>query len=357
MQKHYNSKTLDVEAVKSAIHGREVEILRHVGGLPNEILDGKKEHPCPKCGGNTRFRLIDAKDGAVRCSHCFKDKSDGNNGDLISSIMWICSATFPEALQLIGDYCGVNAVSHSTAKRNVKSGKPTFDQNNIVAEYHYTDAKGQTAYRVLRDCRKNFMQCRPHSDKPGQWVWNLNGVDRVPYGLPKLLDENCKVVYIVEGEKDADNLNRLLRDCEIIDRVATTSAGGVPSAKQWAGFVNEYGLAEKQVMVIPDNDEAGIPFGREVCKAFVNAGCQSVKMIILPEVKDISDLIDLRTRYNLSGYNGLCVFLWNDKKRVKIRCLQRMSNCISLFYFSHIAQSHATMTIIHTSSTLKHLIR
>ena len=299
-QHHSTVNTLDVQAVKSAASGRELEILRSVGGIDGELLD-KKGHPCPKCGGHDRFALIDAKAGAVHCRHCFSEKS----GDFIAAVQWMRDCTFPEAVRLIGDYLGVNPSDNNTVSQSgprpkgqgrqgqPSGNKPPFDRNNIIAEYLYTDADGQAVYKAMRDVHKNFMQARPDPANPDKWILNLKGVERVPYQLPTLLDVNRHTIYIVEGEKDADNLNRLFQDCEITDRVATTSAGGSNSAKFWPGFVEKYGLANKRVFVMPDNDTPGISFGRAVCKAFCDADCHNVKMVSLP-VKDISDLIELR---------------------------------------------------------------
>ena len=46
------------DEVLNAAKGRAVDILRDVAGISADILDGD-HHPCPKCGGKDRFRLID----------------------------------------------------------------------------------------------------------------------------------------------------------------------------------------------------------------------------------------------------------------------------------------------------------
>ena len=290
---NYNGKSLDAQVIKQATEGRERDIYIHVCGISAELLDGKHHgcpHPnCPNGPGKDRFRCRIELDGMPL--HCNQDFSE-KNSDVIAAVQWMRNCTFPEALRLIADYLGINPNGDNAASQP-KEKKPPFDRNNIVAEYHYTDAVGELVYKVLRDVHKNFMQGRPDPNNPGKWIWNLQYVKRVPYGLPMLLDENRCNVYIVEGEKDADNLNQLFYDCGKSDCVATTSAGGSNSASKWPGFIDEYNLADRRVFVMPDNDEPGLTFGRAVCKAFHDANCNSVKMVSLP-VKDISDLIELR---------------------------------------------------------------
>jgi len=76
------------------------------------------------------------------------------------------------------------------------------------AIYDYTNAEGKLIYQVLRyesDGGKDFKQRRP--DGKEGWIWNLKGVERVPYNLPKVVDTD--VVWIVEGEKNVKDLDDL----------------------------------------------------------------------------------------------------------------------------------------------------
>ena len=61
----------------------------------------------------------------------------------------------------------------------------------------------------------------PPRQVSGRWVYDLKGIRRVLYNLPALLAANADApIFIVEGERDADNLMKL-------DLLATTNAGGV----------------------------------------------------------------------------------------------------------------------------------
>jgi len=89
-----HTSRIDADQVKAAAISRELELLEYVAHIDREILDGK-HHACPKCGGEDRFRLIDAKAGAVYCNQCFNSK----NGDFLAAIQHFRGISFPQALQ------------------------------------------------------------------------------------------------------------------------------------------------------------------------------------------------------------------------------------------------------------------
>lgn len=86
------------DELKDICRGEWVRIIAEIGRIAPGLLDGKK-HACPKCGGNTRFRMVDPDDGAVICSHCFQV----NNGDGFAAIMWLTDCTFPEAIRKVSE--------------------------------------------------------------------------------------------------------------------------------------------------------------------------------------------------------------------------------------------------------------
>ena len=105
----------DVELVRQAAAARWSEILSHLGRVDLAILDGK-HHPCPKCGGDDRFRMIDSKVGALLCNQCFSTK----NGDGFAALQWLSGWDFKEALTQLAEYLGVKV-------ENKKSADPAKD--------------------------------------------------------------------------------------------------------------------------------------------------------------------------------------------------------------------------------------
>ena len=149
----------------------------------------------------------------------------------------------------------------------------------IVAEYNYLDEQSKLLYQVLRFSPKGFSQRKP--DGQGKWSYRLNGVRRVLYRLPELLaSEPSMLVFIVEGEKDADCLISL-------GFVATTNAGG---AGKWCNEYNQY-IHGRPVVIIPDNDESGRKHAEKVAQA-IHSEAASIKIIELPGVTDKGDVSD-----------------------------------------------------------------
>ncbi|MFN8547762.1 MAG: hypothetical protein U0527_07255 [Candidatus Eisenbacteria bacterium] len=109
---------------------------------------------------------------------------------------------------------------------------------------------------------------------------NLQGVQCVLYRLGDLLAEPEAWVYLVEGEKDADNLHRL-------GLVATTNPMG---AGKWRNDYNE-SLRGRHVVILPDNDEPGETHARDVARRLsgIAASVRVVELPGLPPKGDVSD--------------------------------------------------------------------
>lgn len=155
--------------------------------------------------------------------------------------------------------------------------KPFQQKGAIAAEYSYYDERGRLVYQTLRFEPKNFTQRRP--DNKGGWLYNLSGVTRIPYRLPELLQARNATVFIVEGEKDADNLARL-------GLVATCNVGG---AGNWQTTCNRY-LRGRHVVLLPDNDDAGRDHAKKVIASLTGIAA-SIRTIELDvsEKGDVSD--------------------------------------------------------------------
>jgi hypothetical protein len=100
----------DLGALKGQAAERWPEILSALGGALVELLDGKN-HPCPKCGGNDRFRMIDVEAGALFCNQCF----NRHNGDGIAALQWLRGCDFPSAVANLTNYL---RASPATAARS-----------------------------------------------------------------------------------------------------------------------------------------------------------------------------------------------------------------------------------------------
>lgn len=152
----------------------------------------------------------------------------------------------------------------------------------IVAQYDYRDASGALLYQVVRFDPKGFKQRRPDPTQPGGWSWNLQGVARLPYKLPELIEAIAleRTVYVVEGEKDADAL-------AAIGLTATTNAGG---AGKW---LDRYGphFRGAHVVILPDNDQPGQRHAAQVATSLQGVAA-SVRIVELPNLAPKGDVFD-----------------------------------------------------------------
>lgn len=156
----------------------------------------------------------------------------------------------------------------------------------IVATYDYRDEAGLLLFQVVRyDApKKDFRHRRP--DGHGGWVWKLkDDTRRVLYRLPDML--NADTVHIAEGEKDVDRLWAL-------GIVSTTNAGGAEQTEgkktKWRDEYNQC-LADKHVVILPDNDDAEERHGLAVARALLPVAA-SVKVVRLPGLPPKGDVSD-----------------------------------------------------------------
>ena len=142
-----------------------------------------------------------------------------------------------------------------------KLGLPSFQPGNsqsrpsrtVVKTYDYTDDAGEVLFQVIRYEPKGFSQRRP--DLLGGWINNLDGVRRVPYKLPELIESvaNERPVFVVEGEKAVDALRE-------INIPATCNPHG---AGKWRDEYSEH-FKGATVYILPDNDETGRDHAKQV---------------------------------------------------------------------------------------------
>jgi len=147
--------------------------------------------------------------------------------------------------------------------------------SHIIVAYDYTDEAGTLLYQVVRTEPKSFFQRYP--DGRGGWI-NRKCARQVLYQLPRLL--SSPIVFVVEGEKDAD---RLIAE----GFIATTNSGGANA--RWLPEYSET-LRGKEVILIPDNDPPGRKRVETIGRDLV--GSAEVTVLALEGCKDVSDWLD-----------------------------------------------------------------
>jgi 5S rRNA maturation endonuclease (ribonuclease M5) len=158
------------------------------------------------------------------------------------------------------------------------------------AIYPYTDEHGKLLFQKMRFPGKRFSQRKIGEN--GEWVYNLGKVRKPLYNLQALITANQ--VIVTEGEKDADNVNRLalssLDESRFSRIMATTNFDG---AGHWDPLYSRY-FAGKDVAIFPDFDDPGRHHAATVA-ASVYDYAASVKVVELPGLPpkgDISDYLE-----------------------------------------------------------------
>jgi 5S rRNA maturation endonuclease (ribonuclease M5) len=151
-------------------------------------------------------------------------------------------------------------------------------RDNIKDIYPYTDKDGKTLYEVVRFEPKTF---RPRRMNGTGYVWNLHGVVQVPYRLKDIYDRRDEVIYIVEGEKDANTIVQKL------GYVATTNCFG---ASNWKPEINSH-FSGRDCVIVPDNDDEGRKHAEKVVEQLKSV-CSSLKVVHLPVANQKEDITD-----------------------------------------------------------------
>ncbi len=146
----------------------------------------------------------------------------------------------------------------------------TFNNKQFAAKWTWRDEHGEIiGYTVryegekLKQTGKRAKDVIPYFQKKGiKWVAKAPKGERKLYNLDLISDaEEGEQIYVVEGEKKADLLVQL-------GLTATYSLGGSNAAAKtdWTP------LANKQVVIWADNDEAGKVYESNVFRELVNVG-------------------------------------------------------------------------------------
>jgi hypothetical protein len=169
------------------------------------------------------------------------------------------------------------------------NGKPHTNgkTREIGRVYKYHDENGKHIFDNVRYKPKDFRYRRPVGN--GRYVWNLDGIQLVLYHLPILLAAPPdQPVWIVEGEKDVENLSAA-------GRLATCNPMG---AGKWRDHYSD-ALAGRHCLIIPDNDppDRQFPQGKgrwhaqQVAQS-LSGRAVSVKIVELPGLPEKGDVSD-----------------------------------------------------------------
>ena len=158
----------------------------------------------------------------------------------------------------------------------------------LIGLFPFVNAKNQVIYYKAKFIRPDGKKETPYYHIEGDKVISTRGVNEVPYNLYNVLKgiEESKTIIFVEGEKDVNTINSLLKG---MDYVATS----IKDCKDLE-IIKEPGM---KIFVISDTGEAGENYKWKILKEFIKIS-KVFKVVNLPGLKalgnnkDVTDWIE-----------------------------------------------------------------
>lgn len=156
-------------------------------------------------------------------------------------------------------------------------------------DYDYTDEEGKLLYYKVRTIEPKDFRLM-HLDENGEPAPGIEGCKRVFYRLPELLKgiSDNKIIFLVEGEKDADTLVNL-------GLTATTTI--ITTQELSDDFIKI--LKNADVVILYDYDKTGVDRKDRLCKQLFSR-VKRLRVVDLPGLnysekhgKDITDWLEM----------------------------------------------------------------
>lgn len=197
--------------------------------------------------------------------------------------------------------------------QQIKSMTPSHPQKNIVAIYKYYDEKNHLLFEKIRYDPKDF-RIR-YTDRFGEVIWKLPTTKPPLYNLPTVLNaiKNKETVYIVEGEKDVDNLgkHKLIATCNF------DGAAKEGQNPKWRDRYNETLKEADSIVIISDNDDPGRAHAQFIIEA-LSKYVKNIKIVELPGLKDKEDVSDYLINHTIQDLLAIIADtpIYNGKKEL-----------------------------------------
>ena len=247
---------------------------------------GKDQYICPLCNSGTGKNGTGAftfypETNSYKCFSC------GRYGDIFSlyAEMNNLSQTsdFPVIVDELSKKYHLPSSDYMNTQNYANSDTWVKIRSHVYSNINRDKIAVKTIYK------------KPDGSKTARWehyenntlVKGLNGLQMPLYHICNLTD-NTKPVFIVEGEKDVETMEKL-------GYIATTSPNGAGS--KWKKSYTEY-IKNFDVIILADNDEVGLKYATNIAENIIHTA-RSVKLVPsqalyepLQPKGDISDILD-----------------------------------------------------------------
>lgn len=272
----------DIEVIRDAAATRWPEIMSHLAGIDQAILDGK-HHPCPKCGGTDRFRFFADSTGGAICNKCLQNK----NGDGFAILQWLTGRDFGQVIKSVADYLGIKQEKNGRKRKEADPEEHLeFRDWNEILVALWCDRKPSITPEAVRlvggrlatyrdQWQVVALPVRPPSDPdadPIGWViYPLNGktlpvyqtngstawvkIKTLPGTQPGLIGHLAGGGKIIKTEGPSDTLALLSQGVVAGDDVVCNVHGAKEDPRKLPGWVDY--ITGKDVVVVHDADQAG----------------------------------------------------------------------------------------------------
>ena len=228
----------------------------------------------------------------------YKDFSTNEpSGDAIDFIMKFRNLDYNQAREWLG--IEVEKTDRELEIDKVKSyiewqinNRSDFKAYRLIGLFQFVDKDNNPLYYKAKILKPNGKKITPYYHVEDNKVINKRGHDEVPYNLNNVYYGilNNKPIVIVEGEKDANTINHMLRSKGYV----ATSLKGV---KDFEILKNE----KANIIVIGDTGKAGQDYVDNIRKELFSS-VKSFKIVTLPGLKSLGDNKDA-TDWIEAGHN------------------------------------------------------
>lgn len=215
------------------------------------------------------------------------------SGDAIDFIMKLKGMDYKAAREYLGleNKKSVKELESEKIKDYIKWQLENREEKHgykLIGLFTFVNAKNQVIYYKAKFIKPDGKKETPYYHIEGDKVKSTRNAEEVPYNLYNVLKgiEEGKTIIFVEGEKDVNTINSLLKGLEY---VATSIKGCIDLE-----ITKKPGM---KAFVISDTGEAGENYKWKILKEFIKT-CKIFKVVNLPGLKalgnnkDVTDWIE-----------------------------------------------------------------